>query len=49
MHLRNLFHLEQVPFLSGSDHSGTNTIFHPKVSVQEKTVVLPVPSFLQDP
>lgn len=46
MNLRNVIQLEQVPFLSGSDHSRTNITFHPKVCVQEKTLVLSAPSFL---
>lgn len=30
MNIRNVIQLEQVPFLSGSDHSRTNIVFHPK-------------------
>lgn len=49
MNLRKVIQLEQVHFLSANDHSGTQTIFHPKACVQNESLVLFAPSLLQHP
>lgn len=47
MNLRNAIQLQEVSFLSGSDHRGKNVAHHPNVCIQVNSLVLSVPSFLQ--